>query len=103
MPIWINALGVAGFGAFYGFVLMYVLKRYLPPLMKTPPSIRDLIYSLTPMGAGGVMGLVVNSIDHINYTGIYGLGLMLGAAVNVGLTLWLGFTLPREDCDKLTD
>lgn len=91
MPTWINALGASGFGMFYGFVAIYILKRYLPPIADQTPKVKDLVSSLISLVAGGIMAEMVRSIDGVNFIGAYGLGLTLGAALNVVATIWLGF------------
>ncbi len=90
MPTWINALGASGFGMFYGYVAIYILKRYLPPLAEQTPQVKELVSALISLAAGGVMGILVRSIDGINFIGAYGIGLVLGAALNVVVTIWLG-------------
>lgn len=92
MPTFINALGAAGFGAFYGYISLYILKRYLPPLSQAAPDVKDLVCALLSLAAGGTMGILVRTIDGINYLGTYGLGLVLGAMLNIGITIWLGLS-----------
>ncbi len=38
MSIAINAIGAGGFGMFYGYITLYILKRYLPPLSQDAPE-----------------------------------------------------------------
>jgi len=87
MPIWINALGVTSIGIFYGYILLYTLKRYLPPVSQHSPSLKELALLLVTLGFGGVIGVSVTSIDNINYMGLYGLGLLIGLATNVAFTV----------------
>jgi hypothetical protein len=90
MPIWMNALGASGFGMFYGYVAIYILKRYLPPLAEQSPNVKELVSALVSLAAGGIMGGLVRSIDGINFIGAYGIGLIIGATLNVAITIWLG-------------
>jgi hypothetical protein len=90
MPTWINALGASGFGIFYGYVVIYILKRYLTTLADQPPNIRELVSALISLTAGGVMGGLVRSVDGVNFIGAYGIGLTIGAMLNVAITIWLG-------------
>ena len=87
----VNAIGAVGFGMFYGYITLYILKRYLPPLSQDTPRIRELISALLALAAGGAMGAMVRNIDGVNYVGGYGIGLVLGTMVNVTVTIWLGF------------
>lgn len=96
MPRWITACGIGGIGVVYGYVLFYVLKRYLPPFSQTPPAIKELVLSLASLGGGGAIGAFVTSLDGINYIGPYGLGLLVGAATNVIVTLCLGLAWYRD-------
>jgi hypothetical protein len=91
MPFWMNVLGAAGFGMFYGYVAMYILKRYVPPLADQTPNVKELVSSLTSLVTGGIMAGLVRSIDGVNFVGAYGLGLALGAGLNVIITIWLSF------------
>jgi hypothetical protein len=91
MSTTVNAIGAAGFGMFYGYVTLYILKRYLPPLSQDAPKIKELISALLALAAGGAMGAMVRSIDGINFIGAYGIGLVLGTMLNVAVTIWLGF------------
>jgi hypothetical protein len=96
MSIVVNAIGAGGFGMFYGYVTLYILKRYLPPLSQDTPKIRELVSALLALTAGGVMGAMVRSIDGVNYIGAYGIGLVLGTMLNVTVTIWLGFNSTKE-------
>jgi hypothetical protein len=81
---------------------MYILKRYLPPLAQSSPSIKELVLSLASLGGGSAIGAFVVSLDGVNYVGPYGLGLFVGAAANISLSLWLGlgrYRLPRESAE----
>ena len=91
MSTLVNALGAGGFGIVYGYITLYILKRYLPPLSKETLKIRELVSALLTLAAGGVMGVMVRNIDGVNYIGVYGIGLMLGSLCNVALTIWIGF------------
>ena len=90
MPTWINALGACGFGAFYGYVAIYIMKRYLPPISPTPPKIKEIVVALIALTGGGAMGALVRSVDRVNYMGPYGIGILIGAAANTAITIWLG-------------
>ncbi len=90
MPVWINACGISGIGIVYGYVLFYVLKRYLPPFSQAPPSIKEMVVSLGSLGGGSAIGVFVTSLDGISYIGPYGLGLLIGASANIAITLALG-------------
>jgi hypothetical protein len=61
MPTWINALGIGGIGAVYGYVLFYALKRYLPPVAEKPPAIKELVFLLASLGVSGAIGASVTS------------------------------------------
>ncbi len=91
MSTLVNAIGAGGFGMFYGYITLYILKRYLPPLTQDTPKMRELVSALLTLTAGGVMGAMVRNIDGVNYVGAYGIGLMLGTMFNVIVTIWLGF------------
>ena len=39
---------------------------------------------------GEMMGTLVRPIDGINFMGMYGIGLMIGGALNISITIWLG-------------
>jgi hypothetical protein len=96
MPILINAIGAIGFGVFYGYLTIYIMKRYLPPISQTPPKIKDIVIALTTIAGGGVMGTLVRSIDKINYLGPYGIGLVVGAIANTVITIWFGLHQTRS-------
>ena len=96
MSTLVNAIGAAGFGMFYGYITLYILKRYLPPLSQDAPRIKELVSALLALAAGGVMGAMVRTIDGVNYIGVYGIGLVLGTMLNVTVTIWLGFRSNRS-------
>jgi hypothetical protein len=87
MPIWLNALGVAGIGVVYGYTIFYSLKRYMPPVARRPPSIRELLLFLVAMGLSGAIGSSFVSLDGVNYVGPYGLGLLGGMVANIVLSV----------------
>jgi hypothetical protein len=87
MPIWLNALGVGGIGVVYGYIIFYSLKRYMPPVAKRPPSIKELLLFLIPMGLSGAIGSSFVSIGGISYVGPYGLGLLVGMIANILLSV----------------
>ena len=86
MPIWINALGIGSIGVVYGYVLFYALKRYLSPASQERPTLRELFVALATLSAGGIIGASVTTMDAINYIGPYGIGLLLGSALNCALS-----------------
>jgi hypothetical protein len=86
MPLWINAIGTASIGCVYGYVLLYVIKRYLPPVAAQSPALKDLVLFLTSLSIGGVIGASITSIEGINYVGPYGIGLLLGFVANISVT-----------------
>lgn len=87
MPIWINALGVAGLGVVYGYLAFYALKRYLPPATKQPPRLRELLVFLATLGLGGAIGAPLAAVDGISYVGPYGLGLLGGLLANIAVSV----------------
>ena len=93
MPIWINALGIGGIGMVYGYVLIYALKRFLPPVAEDSISVKELILLLSALGMSSILGTAFGSMDGVNYIGPYGLGFVSGAAANIGVTvlLWWKF------------
>lgn len=87
MPIWITAMGIGSIGTVYGYVLFYVLKRYLPPVIPEPPSFKELLLSVTSLGMGSAIGASLVSLDGMNYIGPYGIGMLIGATINTIITL----------------
>lgn len=87
MPIWITAIGVGCIGVVCGYILFYSLKRNQPPVTTTPLSMHEVITILAAVGAGGVIGGTFIALENINYMGPYGIGLLIGTAVNVYLTI----------------
>lgn len=87
MPIWVNALGVAGMGAMYGYLTFYVLKRYLPPTTERPPRLRDLLLFLLALGLSGAIGAPFISLGGVNYVGPYGVGLLFGLVANIAVSV----------------
>lgn len=83
MPLWITAIGIGSYGVFYGYVMFYVLKRYLPPVSQTPPALKELVFTLASLGGSGVIGAWITAVDGVNLTGPYGLGLLIGLVLNV--------------------
>jgi hypothetical protein len=90
MPIWITALGVGGLGAVLGYVLMFILRRCLPPVTEHAPTPSELIILLTPLGLTSGTGWVVTSLDGITHVGPYGLGVLAGFVTNLVIT-WLQY------------
>lgn len=87
MPIWINALGVAGIGTMYGYFAFYVLKRYLPPVSQQRPRIRDLLLFLSALGLSGAIGAPFVTVGGMSYVGPYGLGLLAGLIANIAVSV----------------
>jgi hypothetical protein len=89
MPLWINALGIGSFGVFYGYVMFYILKRCLPPMSQTKPDLKELVFTLASLGGSGAIGAWITAVDGTNLVGPYGLGLLIGLAINVVLSYWV--------------
>ncbi len=88
MPIWINAVGIGCIGVVCGYLIFYSYKRQHPPMSQQPLAMGEVITLLTAIGAGGVIGGAFIALEGVNYVGSYGIGLLLGVAVNVSLTMW---------------
>ena len=86
MPLWITASGVGGIGFVYGYSLLYVLKRYLPPISMNPPSFKELILALVYFSVGGTIGAAFTLVDGVNMIGPYGIGFLLGMVANIVMT-----------------
>jgi hypothetical protein len=91
MSVQFNTIGIIGFGAFYGYVLLFIVKRCLPPTFHEPPSMKSLTVLLTSVGLGSIIGTSTTSIDGINYIAAYGLGLCVGLIANIIITLIVEF------------
>lgn len=97
MPIWINALGIGCIGASLGYILLFALKRYLPPLTplaQQSPTLKDVLLFLVSLSMPGLVGLsasitAITAVDGINYIGAYGIGLFFGLTANVAVSLHL--------------
>jgi len=89
MPVWIDSLGIASIGVVYGYILFYALKRYMPPVTQAPLTVKELLLLLTTLGLSGGISAAFVSVNGINQIGPYGIGLLIGSATNVGLSLWL--------------
>ena len=87
MPIWISAIGVGCIGIVCGYTLFYSLKRHQPPTTQSPLPIGEVISLLAAVGAGGVVGGAFIALEKVNYIGPYGIGLLIGLAANVVLTI----------------
>lgn len=87
MPILITALGVGCIGTVYGYILFYSFKRHHPPVAEEPLPLNEVISLLAAVGAGGALGSVFLALEGVNYVGPYGIGLLLGVAANVLLTI----------------
>lgn len=89
MPVWVDSLGIASIGVVYGYILFYALKRYMPPATQAPLTVKELLLLLTTLGLSGGISAAFVSVNGINQIGPYGMGLLVGSAINVGLSLWL--------------
>lgn len=87
MPIWITAIGVGCTGAVCGYILFYSIKRNQPPITTNPLSMNEVITVLAAVGAGGAIGGAFIALEKVNYLGPYGIGLLLGTAVNIYFTI----------------
>jgi hypothetical protein len=87
MSIWITSTGVGCIGIVCGYILFYSFKRNQPPITQAPLSMHEVITILAAVGAGGVIGGTFIALEQINYIGPYGIGLFVGTAVNVYMTL----------------
>ncbi len=87
MPIWITAIGVGCTGAVCGYILFYSIKRNQPPNTTNPLSMHEVTTVLAAVGAGGAIGGAFIALEKINYMGPYGIGLLLGTAVNIYFTI----------------
>lgn len=99
MPLWITAVGIGSYGVFYGYVMFYVLKRYLPPVSQTPPALKELVFTLASLGGSGVIGAWITAVDGVNLAGPYGLGLLIGLVLNVMMS-YLIYTRPYRPIKK---
>jgi hypothetical protein len=87
MPVWITALGVVCIGVVGGYLVFYSYKRLHPPISTHPLPLVEVIALLTAVGASGVVGGAFGKLDGVNYIGPYGIGLFIGVAINVALTI----------------
>lgn len=87
MPQIVSVIGIACIGVVCGYVLFYSLKRNQPPISSAPLPISEVVVLLAAIGAGGVIGGAFIALEGINYIGAYGVGLLLGVAINVYLTM----------------
>jgi len=69
-----------------GYILIYSVKRQLPPVSKSRTALKEVVMSLVWIGIGGTIGAAVISLDGVNYIGPYGIGLLAGVAANVAIT-----------------
>lgn len=99
MSIIITALGIGCIGCVFGYVLLFTLKRYLPPISKQPSSLKDVSMFLATLGLGGSFGLSLTDIEGTNYLGPYGLGLLVGLAANVAFTIAVELLVWRSTPD----
>lgn len=84
MNIWVTAIGVGCIGAVYGYMLFYSYKRHHKEM---PLPINQVIALLVAIGSGGVIGGAFLVLEGVNYIGPYGIGLLLGLASNILLTM----------------
>jgi hypothetical protein len=100
MPLWITAIGIGSYGVFYGYVMFYVLKRYLPPVSQTPPALKELMFTLASLGGSGAIGAWITAVDGVNLVGPYGLGLLIGLVLNVIMS-YVIYTRPQRAIKQL--
>ena len=89
MNIWITAIGIGCIGIVYGYLLFYTYKRHHAPIVENSMPIGQALSVLAAIGAGGILGGAYLLLEGVNYIGPYGIGFLLGVAVNVLLTLRL--------------
>jgi dipeptide/tripeptide permease len=87
MPIWVSAMGIACIGLVCGYILFYSVKRHFPPTASGPLPVQQLIMLLGAVSAGGIIGGAFIALEGVNYIGAYGIGLAVGVAINVALTV----------------
>ncbi len=87
MSLEITAIGIGCIGSVFGYILFYSFKRHHQPLNPSPMPINQLVMILVAIGAGGVVGNAFLNVQGINYIGPYGVGLTIGVAIEVILTL----------------
>lgn len=87
MPTWFNAVGVMCIAVVCGYILLYSFKRLQPPLRQTPLAVGEVIALLAAITASGTLGRAFVSLEGVNYIGAYGVGLLLGATINIVLTI----------------
>lgn len=81
----ITLYGIAGIGASCGYLLLFILKRYLPPIHETLPPLKQAgSFVVALAGGAAVFGIGVGFAEYI---GPYGIGLFTGLMINVLLTL----------------
>lgn len=87
MPLWITAVGIGSLGAVYGYLLFYGFKRQQTPLVEKPLPLKEVVSLLAAIGSGGMLGGAFLLLEGVNYIGPYGIGLAIGVAINVKLTM----------------
>ncbi len=87
MATWVSALGIGCIGLVCGYILFYSVKRHYPPTTAEPLPVQQLIMLLGAIGAGGIIGGAFIALEGVNYIGAYGIGLAVGVAINVCLTV----------------
>lgn len=90
MSIWITAFGVGCLGCAYGYVLIFILRRCLPPATPQPVTINGLLLLLSPLGLSTLVGISVTQLNGELYIGPYGIGLLIGLVANLIIT-WLNY------------
>jgi len=86
MSIWFTALGVGCLGIVNGYMTFYSFRRQNPPLTPSPLPTEQLVLLLGANGAGGAVGSIFIAMEGVNYFGAYGIGLLIGVALNVMIT-----------------
>jgi hypothetical protein len=83
--LWFDALGVLCVAGFQGYLLMFAMRRLLPPINPSLKGISGttLIALLAAIGITGPIGMSSAVLPQGSMVGPYGVGLVLGLAVNL--------------------
>lgn len=87
MSIEITATGIGCIGVVIGYILFYSFKRHHQPITPKPLPVTQLLTILVAISASGVVGKAFLDLRNINYIGPYGIGLLIGVAIEVILTM----------------